>query len=131
MTTHDIRQIHDSPRMARIENSSQPTSSRKWFDEHIMATRQLATRQSAISSTPSRRYSHYHQQEFWQERGTGLTIIIDNQPIIMIINRTNRFIIIIPLVAIKIFSLSSMARANRQSLLKSPLFKKAGDVGTY
>jgi hypothetical protein len=36
-TTHDIRQIHDSPRMARIENSSQPTSSRKRFDQHVVA----------------------------------------------------------------------------------------------
>jgi hypothetical protein len=39
-TTHDVRQIHDSPRMARIENSSQPTSSRKRFNQHIMAARQ-------------------------------------------------------------------------------------------
>ena len=38
-TTHDIGQIHDSPRMARIENSSQPTSSRKGFDKHIVAVR--------------------------------------------------------------------------------------------
>jgi hypothetical protein len=36
-TTHDIRQIHDRPRMARIENSSQPTSSRKRFNQHIVA----------------------------------------------------------------------------------------------
>jgi hypothetical protein len=46
-TTHNIRQIHDRPRMARIENSSQPTSSRKGFDEHIMAARQ-----SPLFSTP-------------------------------------------------------------------------------
>jgi hypothetical protein len=54
-TTHDVRQIHDSPRMARIENSSQPTTSRKRFDEHIVATSQFPT-----SSTPSIRDSHYH-----------------------------------------------------------------------
>jgi len=67
-------------------------------------------------------YSHYHQQNTQPPRRvSGLTIIIDNQAIIMIINRTNRFIIIIPFITIKIFSLSSMAGANRQSLLKSPL----------
>jgi hypothetical protein len=44
-------------------------------------------------------------------RKWGLTIIIDNQAIIMIINRTNRFIIIITFITIKIFSLSSVARA--------------------
>jgi len=42
-------------------------------------------------------------------KAIGLTIIIDNQTIIMIINRTNRFIIIIPFITIEIFSLGSMA----------------------
>jgi hypothetical protein len=106
-TTHDIRQIHDGARMARIENSSQPTSSRKGFDEHIVA---VHNEQLPHFLVPGE-YSHYHQQDV-QLKSKGLTIIIDNQAIIMIINRTNGFIIIIPFIAIKIFSLSSVARAD-------------------
>jgi hypothetical protein len=58
-TTHNIRQIHNSSRMARIENSSQPTSSRKGFDQHIVA---VHNEQLPHFLVPGE-YSHYHQQD--------------------------------------------------------------------
>jgi hypothetical protein len=68
--------------------------------------------------------AHTIISKMYDYREWGLTIIIDNQTIIMIINRTNRFIIIIPFITIKIFSLSSMARADCQSSLLLLLCKK-------